>query len=177
MTEQAARENELRGFMMCMSSNNAQGVMTAFNRAGTSFVGAYKNLLENITRNEWGYQGWFVTDMINGADYMNWRDVTAAGGGGTLTSSAYDTSTIGAMAESKKAIEKDVNFQQMMKKNIKYFLVQSNAMNGISSTTEIQTVRTWYQNALTGAETAFAVLTLLFLIMTILKTVKSKKEA
>jgi beta-glucosidase len=84
------------------------------------------------------------------------------------------------MAESKKAIEKDVNFQQMMKKNIKYFLyqlVQSNAMNGISSTTEIQTVRTWYQNALTGAETAFAVLTLLFLIMTILKTVKSKKEA
>lgn len=65
--------------MMCMSSNNAQGVMTAFNRAGTSFVGAYKNLLEGIARNEWGYQGWFVTDMINGADYMNWRDVTAAG--------------------------------------------------------------------------------------------------
>ena len=111
---------------------------------------------------------------------MNWRDVTAAGGGGTLTSSAYDTSTIGAMAESKKDIEKDVNFQQMMKKNIKYFLyqlVQSNAMNGISSTTEIQAVRTWYQNALTGAEAAFAVLTLLFLIMTILKTVKPKKEA
>lgn len=84
------------------------------------------------------------------------------------------------MAESKKDIEKDVNFQQMMKKNIKYFLyqlVQSNAMNGISSTTEIQAVRTWYQNALTGAEAAFAVLTLLFLIMTILKTVKPKKEA
>lgn len=180
MTEQAARENELRGFMMCMSSNNAQGVMTAFNRAGTSFVGAYKNLLEGIARNEWGYQGWFVTDMINGADYMNWRDVTAAGGGGTLTTSAYDTSEIGAMANSKKEIEKDVSFQQMMKKNIKYYLyqlVQSNAMNGISSTTEIQTVRTWYQNALTGAEAALAVLTILFLIMTILKTVKSKKEA
>lgn len=118
--------------------------------------------------------------MINGADYMNWRDVTAAGGGGTLTTSAYDTSEIGAMANSKKEIEKDVSFQQMMKKNIKYYLyqlVQSNAMNGISSTTEIQTVRTWYQNALTGAEAALAVLTILFLIMTILKTVKSKKEA
>ena len=50
-------------------------------------------------------------------------------------------------------------------------------MNGISSTTEIQTVRTWYQNALTGAEAAFAALTILFLIVTILKTVKSKKEA
>jgi len=77
--------------------------------------------------------------MINGADYMNWRDVTAAGGGGTLTTSAYDTSEIGAMANSKKEIEKDVSFQQMMKKNIKYYLyqlVQSNAMNGISSTTD-----------------------------------------
>ncbi len=50
--------------------------------------------------------------MINGADYMNWRDVTAAGGGGTLTTSAYDTSEIGAMANSKKAIEKDVSFQR-----------------------------------------------------------------
>ena len=69
------------------------------------FVGAYKNLLEGIARNEWGYR-WFVTDMINGADYMNWRDVTAAGGGGTLTTSAYDTSEIGAMANSKKQLRR-----------------------------------------------------------------------
>ncbi len=33
--------------------------------------------------------------------------------------------TIGAMAESKKAIEKDVNFQQMMKKNIKILPVSA----------------------------------------------------
>ncbi|MCF0133354.1 MAG: glycoside hydrolase family 3 C-terminal domain-containing protein, partial [Blautia sp.] len=83
--EQAARENELRGFQLMMSENNTMGVMTAFNRAGTVYVGAFKPLLVNIARDEWGYMGWFNTDMINGADYMNWRDITAAGGGNCLT--------------------------------------------------------------------------------------------
>ena len=180
MTEQAARENELRGFQMALSTNNAQGLMSAFNRAGTSYSGAYRNLLVNILRNEWGYKGWIVTDMINGADYMNWRDVTAGGGGGSLTSSAYDTSTIGGMAASKSTIQKDMYFQENLRNNIKYFLyqiVQSNAMNGISSTTEIVPVRTWVDNALTAATIATAVLTVLFLILAILKSLKANKKA
>lgn len=147
--EQAARENELRSFQMVMSRNNAAGVMTAFNRAGTSFVGAYKPLLVGIARDEWNYLGWFNTDMINGADYMNWRDVTAGGGGNCLTTSAYDTSEIGNMASSKSAIEKDQSFQEMMKFNLKFWvyqLAQCNAMNGISSTTEIQYVVTISSN-------------------------------
>jgi len=181
MTEQQARENELRGFQMCMSGNTAQGVMTAFNRAGTSFDGGYRNLLVNIVRNEWGYRGWFVTDMINGADYMNWRDVTAAGGGGTLTTTAYDTSTIGAMSSYKSDIQKDVYFQEQMKQNIKYFIyqiAQSNAMNGISSTTEIVYIRTWYQNALLAATIVTAVLTALLVILSfVMPARKAKKQA
>ena len=180
LTEQAARENELRCFQLCLSENNAQGLMTAFNRAGTSYAGAYRNLLVNILRNEWGYRGWIVTDMINGADYMNWRDVTAGGGGGSLTSSAYDTSTIGGMAASKSDIQKDMYFQQNLRTNIKYFLyqiVQSNAMNGISSTTEIVPVRTWVDNALTGATIGTAILTALFLILAIVKSLKKEKKA
>ncbi len=179
LTEQAARENELRGFMMCMAGNTAQGVMTAFNRAGSAFDGAFRNLLVNVVRNEWGYKGWMVTDMINGADYMNWRDVTAGGGGGTLTTSAFDTSTIGAMAASKDAIAKDGWFQEQMKANIKYFLynlVQSNAMNGISSTTEIVYVTTWYETALTVATWTLAVLTAACLVMAVLKDRKARKE-
>ena len=178
MTEQAARENELRGFQMSMATNNAQGIMTAFNRAGTSYDGAYRNLLTNIARGEWGYKGWYVTDMINGADYMNWRDVVAGGGGFTLTSSAYDTSNIGAMAASKSAIEKDVWFQEQMKTGIKYALyniVQSNAMNGISSTTEIVYITTWYMRALQIATYALGALTALFLVLSIINDRKSKK--
>ena len=181
LTEQAARENELRGFMMSMSANNAQGVMTAFNRAGTAYDGAYRNLLVNVVRNEWGYKGWFVTDMINGADYMNWRDIVAGGGGGALTTSAYDTSNIGAMANSKAAIEKDVWFQEQMREGIRYYiynLAQSNAMNGISSTTEIVYVTTWYERLLQILTWALAALTVISLVIAGYNDVKSlrKKE-
>nr|MCR5715412.1 fibronectin type III-like domain-contianing protein [Lachnospiraceae bacterium] len=148
MKEQGARENELRCFQKLMSENHCSGIMTAFNRAGTVFVGAYENLLINIARGEWGYEGWYNTDMINGADYMNWRDITFAGGGNCLTTSAYDTSKIGTMAASKSRIEKDTAFQEKMQYSIKFWLYQladSNAMNGISVNTAIQHVLTWYQ--------------------------------
>lgn len=148
VNEQGARENELRCFQKLMSENHCSGIMTAFNRAGTKFVGAYENLLIGIARNEWGYEGWYNTDMINGADYMNWRDITFAGGGNCLTTSAYDTSTIGTMAASKAKIAKDTAFQEMMKYNIKFFLYKiasSNALNGISVDTRIVNVLTWYQ--------------------------------
>ena len=179
MNEQAARENELRAFQMCMSQNTAQGIMTAFNRAGTVYDGGYRNLLTNIARGEWGYTGWYVTDMINGADYMNWRDVTAAGGGSTLTSSAYDTSNIGAIESSKSLIEKDGNFQEEMKQNLKYTLyniAQSNAMNGISSTSQIVRVRTWVENALDGATYGLGALTALCLLLAFIRDIKSGKK-
>ncbi len=180
LKEQAARENELRGFQMCLSNNTAMGLMTAFNRCGTAYSGGYSNLLKNILRNEWGYNGWTVTDMVNGADYMNWRDIIAGGGGGCLTTSAYDTSEIGSMADSKSEIQKDNAFQEEMKKGIKYYLyqfVQSNAMNGISSTTEIVPIRTWYQNALLAAEIVLGILTAVFLVLSFILPKKKKADA
>ena len=180
MTEQAARENELRCFQLVMSSNNCQGIMTAFNRAGTVYVGAYKNLLVNIARNEWGYTGWYNTDMINGTEYMNWRDITAAGGGNCLTTSAYDSSVIGTMASSKSKIAQDTQFQQMMKYSLKYWmynLASSNAMNGVSQTTKIVHVLAWYQILLIAVIAATGVLTVLFGALGVISSIKSKKEA
>ena len=165
MNEQGARENELRCFQYIMGNNDCAGIMTAFNRAGTVYVGAYKNLLVNIARNEWGYTGWYNTDMINGTEYMNWRDITAAGGGNCLTTSAYDSSIIGTMAASKSKIAKDTEFQKMMKYSLKFWmynLAKSSAMNGISQTTEIRHVLTWYQVLLYSIAGITGVLTLLF---------------
>lgn len=178
MNEQAARENELRCFQLVMSSNKCQGIMTAFNRAGTVYVGAYKNLLVNIARNEWGYTGWFNTDMINGTEYMNWRDITAAGGGNCLTTSAYDSSVIGTMAKSKNKIAKDTQFQQMMKYSLKYWmynLASSNAMNGISKTTKIKHILTWYQLLLIGVSAVAGVLTVVFAALGVVTARKEEK--
>lgn len=180
MTEQAARENELRGFQGPMSSNMADGVMTAFNRAGATYAGAHEGLLVQIVRNEWGYDGWIVTDMINGADYMNWKDITFAGGGNCLTTSAYDTSSIGTMAASKDKISKDTAFQQQMKTNIKYWLyntVQSNAMNGLTYDSELVDVLTWWQIVLYVLIAALAVLTAGSAAMYVINARKSRQEA
>lgn len=167
-SEQAGRENELRAFQGAMESNYADGVMTGFNRIGTDFSGGDAGLLTQIVRNEWGYEGWLVTDLINGADYMNWRDIVFAGGGAPLTETAYDDSEIGWMSDAKAEIEKDTEFQQQMKLGIKYYLYNfaaSNAMNGLSNTTELVYVNTWWQIALYAAIGVTAVLTAGSLVM------------
>ena len=176
MTEQAARENELRCFQGCMSKNISSSIMTAFNRAGTVYAGAHEGILKQIARTEWGFEGGIITDMINGADYMNWRDIVYSGGGLALTSSAYISSEIGTMENAKEAISKDTAFQQEMKDAIKYWIyvtVQSNAVNGMTPSTEIVSVTPWYSALCYACDVIFAVLTALFLVLYFKKSKKA----
>lgn len=46
-----------------------------------------------------------------------------------------------------------------------YAIANSNALDGMSSSSELVSVRTWYDNALTGATVAFGVLTVLCAVM------------
>ena len=76
------------------------------------------------------------------------------------------------MEASKDVIAKDQFFQQEMKSAIKYYLyniAQSNAMNGISSTTEIVYIKTWVENAVLYAEIGFGVLTALCFLISLIK--------
>lgn len=167
-TEQAARENELRCFQGVMTENLAGSSMTAFNRAGVDFVGAKAGLLVQIARNEWGYTGAFVTDMINGADYMNWRDVVFNGGGIALTESAYATSNIGLMENAEKQIAKDTAFQKEMQQGIKYWMynmAQTNTINGLSATSVLKNVTPWWLGLLIAGDILFGALTVVFIAL------------
>lgn len=169
-TEQAGRENELRAFQGAMQNNDAQGVMTGFNRLGTVWSGAHEGTLVQIARKEWGFEGWIVTDMVNGADYMNWRDTVFGGGGGCLTTSAYESAAIGSMTseENLRLIKADQEFQKKMKAALKYYVyntVAGNAMNGITSSTQYVYVLTWWQYAILAAQAVLAVLTLIFAVL------------
>lgn len=55
--------------------------MSAFNRAGADWVGASKAIQETIVREEFGFDGYYVTDMAssNGALYMTFDDGIMAG--------------------------------------------------------------------------------------------------
>lgn len=181
ITEQGARENELRGFQGCLEGNYAQGVMTAFNRLGTVYAGAHRGLLTEILRNEWGYTGYVITDMINGPEYMNWRDVTLAGGGGCLTSTAYESSVIGSAtsAENMKKIQKDTAFQQELKQMLKYDLytfANSNTMNGITSDTRIVRTFPWWEITVIAADVVFGVATVALCALYVVDLCKKQKE-
>lgn len=149
-----------------MANNYAMCVMTTFNRIGTVWGGAHAGVQTQILRNEWGYTGGIITDMVNGADYMNWKDSIYAGGGSMLSNSTtYAETQWGTMTENKALIASDAAFQQQMKQGLKYFLystAKSNAMNGITSNTTTVYVRTWWQNTILGFEIGFAALTVLF---------------
>ncbi len=181
ITEQGAREMELRGFQGCLSGNYAQGVMTAFNRLGTVYSGAHRGLVTEILRNEWGYTGYVVTDMINGPEYMNWRDVTFAGGGGCLTSTAYQDSVIGSplSADNMKKIQKDTAFQQELKQMLKYDLytfANCNTMNGVTSDTRVVPVTPWWEATLKGLDIGFGALTALAVVLYVLPLFKKKEQ-
>ena len=169
MTEQTARETELRGFEGALSSNEAMGVMTGYNRVGAVYASAHAGLLQQILRNEWGYKGWVVTDMAAAPDYMNWLDAVSQGTSGMLTTASTTASgKFNSMAARKAEIAKDTAFQQQMQLGIKSYLysaARSNALNGITENTKIDYVLTWWQKAIIGAQIGTGVLTLAFLAL------------
>lgn len=180
LTEQAAREGELRSFQGPLQANTAMSIMTAFNRAGTVWAGAHEGLLTGIVRNEWGFTGWITTDMINGADYQNWKDAMSAGSSALLSNlNTYADSRWGTMSANRDLIASDTEFQQKMQQQLKYTLyttVRSNAVNGITSNTELVYVRTWWQNAIRGAEIGLGILTAVFVALGIVFALKRKKQ-
>ena len=57
MTEQAARENELRGTQSCIEDANALAVMTTYNRVGCVTSNAHTGLLLKYPSQRMGLQG------------------------------------------------------------------------------------------------------------------------
>ena len=169
VSEQSARENGLRAFQGPASCSAVSGLMTAYNRVGTTFAGAHEGLVRQVLRNEWGFDGWVMTDYAAaGFDYMNWLDTIYAGGGGLLCTTAnFSSCAHGSMSDARNydLVKSDAAFQHEMQEGLKHFLyvfAGSNAMNGLSPDSEVVRVRTWWENALTAANAAFGLLTVLF---------------
>ena len=61
-TEQALREIYLKPFEMAVKQGDAHGAMSAFNRIGPIWAGGSKALLTDVLRDEWGFEGFVITD-------------------------------------------------------------------------------------------------------------------
>jgi len=180
MTEQKARETELRGTQATIEKAGALGVMTTFNRIGVYAGNSHYGLLNNILRKEWGFKGLMSEDFIMDASYSVLKE--AAYCGVTMTTSTGDN-TMAAVSEkwnywTTENVSQDATMLQALKDDMtwqNYAIANSNAMDGLSSSSHIVSLRTWYDNALTAAQIIFAILTLGAIMMYVKRTRKNQE--
>ena len=107
----------------------ATAVMTSFNRIGATWAGGHYNLITEVLREEWGFNGFVLTDYEVGSgkgSYMDTLQTLAAGGDGKLK-------TVGMDALFGFDISKYPAYQSYGRDaahHILYTVVNSAAMNG-----------------------------------------------
>lgn len=138
MTEQSARENELRGTQSSVEDAHALALMSSFNRVGALADNAHTGLMMNILRKEWGYQGLISQDAIPWTNYQVIKEAVL--NGVTMTTKTGEE-TLEALAErwpcwTVENLERDTNLRAALKQAMTwqvYALANSNAMDGVAS--------------------------------------------
>ncbi len=120
--EQAIREIYLKPFELAVKEGGTGAVMSSFNYIGTHWAGGSSSLLQTVLRDEWGFQGFVLTDYFGVYGYMNSDQAIRNGTDCMLV--AYDTET-----NHVKDQESATGVQAMRQacKNILYTVVNSRA--------------------------------------------------
>lgn len=72
--EQTMREIYLKAFEIAIKESDCAGVMSGYDRIGTKWCGANSALLNDLLREEWGFDGYVISDYDSnffGQGYMN----------------------------------------------------------------------------------------------------------
>lgn len=180
MTEQTARETELRSFQKAYESGECLATMTAFNRIGCSNLNAHQGLMQNILRKEWGYKGLISTDMVNGQNYFLPGECILGGvtmmANGSGASADLKTEWVDYEASN---IAKDKLLNERLHENMKYqwyAYANSNLLNGMDASTKLVSVTPSWQimfNVLTGV---FSVTLAASVGLMVVVALKGKKE-
>ena len=150
----------------------AHAIMTSFNRAGAVWTSASSDLMFEILRDEWAWDGYAITDMAesNGGGLMELDDGFM--NGTTCFLKSGNETTLDPYAYSP-------TFNQRVREAAKRMLYVtanfSSAMNGISPNTRIERITPWWEIATYAFIAVMAVLTCLFLVLYILECGKVKK--
>ncbi|MDY0074922.1 MAG: glycoside hydrolase family 3 N-terminal domain-containing protein [Acholeplasmataceae bacterium] len=123
LTEQALREIYLKPFEMTFKEGGTHAAMSSFNRIGTKWGGGDYRLLTEVLRDEWGFQGFIISDFNNNNEYANAEQMVYAGGDlhlFTVNSKWWDPDTSDAT---------DMTVLRLATKNILFAVANSNITN------------------------------------------------
>lgn len=145
------------------------GIMTSYNRIGTTLSPYSSNLLLNVSREEWGYNGVYLTDLGAGEinPYLN------AGGNAVLLISCGEESPLNNSATYTNLAKEAVH-------HFAYAIVNSCAMNGlvpgavISYTPAAWKIAVWGLSAVLGI---FFVAGLVWVVIRVRKNKNTTKQA
>lgn len=118
--EQAMRELYLKPFELSVKEGKSKAIMTTWSRVGATWAGASKPLLQNVLRDEWGFEGFVITDNAMMGDFQN-ADQGIAAGNDMMLSSTQKEITIDETAEGRQMMRKACH-------NILYVVANSNAL-------------------------------------------------
>ncbi len=173
MTEQRAREVELRAFQIAFEADKYDkergedvgmlGVMTSFSKIGPDEVTTSRGMITDILYGEWGFNGYVVSDMNDDADLLT----DCLYGGLTSFDATYTLDSLSNYGinrdEIVAAYQNDATILQAVKDAVHhdlYVLTQSNYMNMVNTSSTTRQVMTSWRIGYTVAIVLFAVLTL-----------------
>ena len=180
--EQAARENELRGFRMAIDYGNTKSMMTAFNRVGFTFCSAHKGLISGIVRGEWGYKGFITTDSTKSGYYFRATEILAAGTDYVLAGGNYadpNGRTFLWTDYTAETILQDDYLTNQLREAMHHMLwafADSAVFNGITNDSTASSSMPWWEVMLVSIITVSAVVTVASGTMYALGKVKSRKN-
>ncbi len=195
LNEQAAREIYLEPFEICMKSGTTevnyvktnedgtyenatavvpvcQAMMTSFNRIGYTWAGGDYPLITGIVRNEWGFNGFIITDNANTGVFMDAGQMIQAGADAKLTNVPE-----GARYNFDINNVSDYHYGRIAAHHILYTIANSNAMNGGMPGSRYVPLVEPYQYIIYAINAVCGVIIAILVLLTVLRFRKSKKEA
>jgi beta-glucosidase len=122
LNEQAMREIYLKGFEVAVKGGNATGIMSSFNRIGTTPTAESSALLNTVLRDEWGFCGAVITDCVMACTTEDINRSTLAGNDFQLSYGLLST-----LSDEVTGTVSGQNAMRQATKNILYMTANSDA--------------------------------------------------
>ena len=175
--EQSVREIYLKAYERAVIDGYTNGIMSAFHRIGTTWTGVHKGLITDLLRGEWGFNGILETDSPRGyhmgkghwsigiASIIAGQDVWMGNFTGGIYNNCYKAGNATACLALRESMRRVLNV-----------MVNSSAMNGISSSTRVQYVVPTWEKLVLALQIVSGILAAGCIAMTVVSWVKFKRD-